>query len=147
MTNRSLSLLAGIGIGVGLMYLLDPQAGPQRRVQLRDRSLRLSRNTRDFVGRAKDDIRERARGAVQEVRSRFGHTDGNGGYGDPTQSRPTNEWRRAGWTPGLQILAGSAGAAALAIGAATAAKRIRDRREEESYDGVGSMASESMVTP
>ena len=36
--SRNLLFLSGLGVGLGLMYLLDPNQGARRRALLRDRS-------------------------------------------------------------------------------------------------------------
>ncbi len=41
--QSKLGLIAGIGVGCGLMFFLDPAKGKQRRAQVRDRAKRTSR--------------------------------------------------------------------------------------------------------
>jgi gas vesicle protein len=43
MQSKLVGLMAGIGLGTCLMYLLDPDRGKQRRAQVRDRAKRTSR--------------------------------------------------------------------------------------------------------
>jgi hypothetical protein len=42
-----IALIAGVGLGSGLMYLFDPDRGKQRRSLVRDRAKRTSR----YIGR------------------------------------------------------------------------------------------------
>jgi osmotically-inducible protein OsmY len=69
------ALLAGLGIGAALMYLLDPDRGARRRSLIRDKAARASRVTgRELVERAQD-VKNRARGQVAELRDRLGAGD------------------------------------------------------------------------
>jgi hypothetical protein len=43
--NRELAFGAGLGVGTGLMYVLDPQQGKRRRALLRDKLVWLQRKT------------------------------------------------------------------------------------------------------
>ena len=65
------SLLVGAGAGAGLMYLLDPELGNRRRALVRDQLVRARHLTGDAVEATSRDVRNRARGAVAELRSRF----------------------------------------------------------------------------
>lgn len=60
--NRIVTLLAGAGVGVGLLYLLDPTAGARRRALARDQAVAALHRTQDFLGKAGRDMRHRARG-------------------------------------------------------------------------------------
>ena len=69
------ALLAGLGIGAALMYLLDPGRGARRRSLIRDKAARASRATgRELIERAQD-MKNRAQGHVAELRGRFGGDD------------------------------------------------------------------------
>lgn len=69
--NRSLSLLAGIGIGAALMYFLDPSRGARRRNMTIDRAASTLRSR----GRNAMSVAQRARnhiaGSAAELQSRF----------------------------------------------------------------------------
>ena len=60
--NRIVTLLAGAGVGAGLLYLLDPNAGARRRALARDQAVSALHRTQDFLGKAGRDMRHRARG-------------------------------------------------------------------------------------
>jgi osmotically-inducible protein OsmY len=65
------ALLAGLGIGAALMYLLDPDRGARRRSLIRDKAGRASRVAgREIVERA-HDVKNRAQGQFAELRGRF----------------------------------------------------------------------------
>ena len=55
--KRSLALM---GIGAGLMYLLDPELGPVRRSMLRDRFQELLPQTNDALAHKASEVAERA---------------------------------------------------------------------------------------
>jgi osmotically-inducible protein OsmY len=69
--NKGLTFAAGLGIGTGLMYLLDPDRGRRRRALLRDKCALAARKTEEaFEGTARD-LRNRTQGIVSELQSRF----------------------------------------------------------------------------
>jgi len=69
------ALLAGLGIGAALMYLLDPARGARRRSLIRDKAARASRMTgRELIERAQD-AKNRARGQVAQLRGRLAGDD------------------------------------------------------------------------
>jgi osmotically-inducible protein OsmY len=69
--NKRLALLAGVGVGAGVMFLLDPDRGKRRRALLRDKAIHLSRVGGCAVGKISRDIRNRAIGAASEIRARL----------------------------------------------------------------------------
>src|SRR2546423_7524759 len=69
MMNRGLTLIGGIGLGAGLMYVLDPDRGRRRRALVRDKVARVINKTRDATGKTLRDTRHRARGLVAGARS------------------------------------------------------------------------------
>lgn len=66
--NKS-GLLAGLGLGAALMYLLDPGRGGRRRAQFRDKFIRGFRVGRREVISHAADIRNRAMGTLAEVKA------------------------------------------------------------------------------
>src|SRR5947209_8543715 len=48
--NRGITLIGGLGLGAGLMYLLDPERGRRRRTLLRDRLVSLGREAGNVPG-------------------------------------------------------------------------------------------------
>ena len=48
---QTLWLLGGLGLGAGLMYLLDPQQGEERRDRVREYAVDYGRQTGDYCGR------------------------------------------------------------------------------------------------
>ena len=54
--------LLGAGIGMTLMYLLDPARGARRRSLIRDKMVRVSRKTRDAAGATARDMANRTAG-------------------------------------------------------------------------------------
>src|SRR4051794_37765103 len=60
--NDTLKLLAGVGLGAGLMYAFDPQLGRRRRAQARDKAVRLAHEARDAAGTVARDMKNRAKG-------------------------------------------------------------------------------------
>ena len=69
--NRSLSLLAGIGIGAALMYFLDPDRGARRRNMTIDRAASTLRSRGRSVLSAAQHARNHLAGGAAELQSRF----------------------------------------------------------------------------
>lgn len=63
------SLLAGVGVGAGLSYFLDPDRGARRRARMRDRVAHSATLTRRAVGTTSRDARHRLHGTAASVRS------------------------------------------------------------------------------
>jgi uncharacterized membrane protein len=72
--NPAATMLVGLGVGAGLMYLIDPQGGNRRRAILRDEVKRGLHKAGDAADATLRDLRNRARGVAAEARSRLaGH--------------------------------------------------------------------------
>ena len=69
--TQSLLMLGCAGLGVGLMYLLDPSVGTRRRAQLRDKARAYWRTTGRRIGQTARDLRNRTRGLVSEARTQL----------------------------------------------------------------------------
>lgn len=70
--NTGLTLLAGIAIGAGLMYLFDPEHGGRRRALLRDKLMSLSNDATEALGKTSRDLRSRAQGVIAETTKAMG---------------------------------------------------------------------------
>jgi osmotically-inducible protein OsmY len=76
--NKGVTIASGIGalgLGAGLMYLLDPDRGNRRRALIRDQAVHLAHKTSDALGTAATDISNRVRGLVAETQARFRHEE------------------------------------------------------------------------
>ena len=69
--NKGLTFGAGLGLGTGLMYLLDPDRGRRRRALLRDKGVWAARKTGDCIEVTAHDLRNRTQGIVTELQSHF----------------------------------------------------------------------------
>ncbi len=69
--SRTGALLAGLGLGAALMYVLDPTRGARRRALLRDQANSALRTGRREFHRRAEDLKHRAEGAVAELRGRL----------------------------------------------------------------------------
>ena len=67
--RKEILVAGGVGIGLGLMYVLDPERGKRRRAMLRDRTTHLLRSTRVTLGKKAQDLGNRARGLAAEART------------------------------------------------------------------------------
>lgn len=69
--NKGLTFGAGLGLGTGIMYLLDPDRGKRRRALLRDKFAWAARKTGDGLGVTARDLRNRSQGLITDIQSRF----------------------------------------------------------------------------
>lgn len=69
--HRGLAFGTGVGIGTGLMFLLDPNQGKRRRALLRDKCYWAARKTGEGMEITARDVRNRTQGLVSDVQSRF----------------------------------------------------------------------------
>lgn len=69
--NRGLTFGVGLGIGTGMMYLLDPDRGRRRRALLRDKCVSATRKTGEGIETAARDLSNRARGIATSIQSVF----------------------------------------------------------------------------
>jgi len=65
----TLALLTGLGVGAALMYLFDPERGNRRRSLIRDKAVKLNRQTTEAVQGRTKDLSNRARGMAHELKS------------------------------------------------------------------------------
>ena len=70
------ALLAGIGTGALVMYLLDPDRGNRRRALIRDKMVKLNRQTQEAVSGTVKDMSNRAKGMLHEAKSAFEPNEG-----------------------------------------------------------------------
>lgn len=66
-----LALLGGVGLGAGLMYLLDPEGGGRRRALARDRAVHGYKVGSQFLRKASIDVSNRSRGLAAQINSRL----------------------------------------------------------------------------
>jgi osmotically-inducible protein OsmY len=69
--STGLLILGGIGLGLGLMYLLDPAIGRRQRALVRDRARGYWHRTEDLLGKTARQTQSRARGVVSGARQRL----------------------------------------------------------------------------
>jgi osmotically-inducible protein OsmY len=67
--NKVLKVVGAIGLGAGLMYLLDPDRGKRRRALLRNKAEHATRIAADVAGKTRRDVRNHLRGVFAEVQS------------------------------------------------------------------------------
>ena len=71
--HQNMAVLAGAGLGAGVMYLFDPGRGKRRRALIRDQIGHLTRQTSDVADTTVRDLGHHAQGAMAEVRSHLTH--------------------------------------------------------------------------
>jgi CBS domain-containing protein len=78
-----LPAMIGIGLGAGLMYLLDPNSGRRRRAKARDKAYSWSKTAAEEANRKARHIGNRAAGLMAEARSTFAKKDDDATAGVP----------------------------------------------------------------
>ncbi|MCI0338784.1 MAG: SRPBCC family protein [Acidobacteria bacterium] len=68
-------ILMGLGLGAGLMYMLDPNRGKRRRAQVRDKVVYTLNVADKAIGKASRDLNNRLAGLEAEVKSIFRSED------------------------------------------------------------------------
>jgi len=69
--KKAWAVLGGLGLGAGLMYILDPSAGQRRRKALADQAGARGRRSAGALESASRDLANHARGIVAEARAAF----------------------------------------------------------------------------
>ena len=70
--NRGLGFIGAVGLGAGLMYVLDPDRGKRRRARIRDKAIHAFKRAECALDATSRDIRNRAQGLFAEARSLMG---------------------------------------------------------------------------
>src|SRR5918992_2912051 len=70
-SDSGLGVVGAFGLGVALMYFLDPGRGARRRALVRDKIVHALRKTEDAAETTGRDLRNRAKGLAAEIRNRF----------------------------------------------------------------------------
>jgi hypothetical protein len=69
--NKGLTFAAGLGIGTGVMFLLDPDRGKRRRALVRDKFVLATRKTGEAIEVTARDLNNRALGIASSIQSKF----------------------------------------------------------------------------
>jgi hypothetical protein len=75
LNRQQWTLVSGLGMGAGLMYLLDPQAGGRRRALVRDKAVSAYSSGSDVVRKTSRDLGNRSKGLAAGVRSKLKKDD------------------------------------------------------------------------
>ena len=70
--DKRIAFFTGLGVGAGVMYMLDPDRGKRRRALVRDQMIHVSNTSREALRKASRDLRNRAVGVVAETKALFG---------------------------------------------------------------------------
>lgn len=69
--RNDVALFAGVALGAGTMFLLDPDRGARRRALIRDKAARAANKTTDGLEAMTRDVANRTRGVAANLRARF----------------------------------------------------------------------------
>jgi osmotically-inducible protein OsmY len=73
--GKGFVMLGGLGVGLGLMYMFDPNSGSRRRALLRDKARSYWYSTGNVISKKVRDTQNRARGRLMETRQWFSRTE------------------------------------------------------------------------
>jgi len=83
------AILSGLGIGAALMYFFDPEGGGRRRALVRDKAVKLNRQTRETLEGTAKDLSNRTKGLVHDFKE-----------GMNLNQQEQNQEPAAGWSDG-----------------------------------------------
>ncbi len=90
--NKAAAMITGVGLGMALMYVFDPDRGRRRRALMKDKAVGMAHDVSDAVGSRGRDLSNRAQGLMHEVKDLLPHTDPNARSDDrkqPSTGTPT----------------------------------------------------------
>jgi uncharacterized membrane protein len=106
--ERQEQLIGGIILGVGIMYLLDPDRGARRRSLLRDQLVHAGSKLGEGLSATARDTRNRAVGTAAELRSRFQDDQADNEVTGPARGQKP-DLLQENWAPATRLVAGSVG--------------------------------------
>ena len=71
MTKQQWTLLSGLGLGAGLMFLLDPDKGRRRRALVRDKAVHYGKVTAAEAARHLQHLSNKTHGLAAEVKGKL----------------------------------------------------------------------------
>ncbi len=102
--NNTGMLLTGMGIGAGLMYILDPDRGRRRRALARDKAVSTWNRSERYVGKVSRDVANRTRGLAHEAKRAIA-----GEESEERQHRMAPDILSENWSPATRVLAAALG--------------------------------------
>jgi hypothetical protein len=102
--NKTGMLLTGMGIGAGLMYILDPDRGRRRRALARDKAVRTWNRSERYVGKVSRDLANRTRGLAHETKRAI-----TGEEHDEGERKTAPDLRNENWSPATRVVAAALG--------------------------------------
>jgi hypothetical protein len=135
--RRTLMFLSGLGLGAGLMYLLDPDSGSTRRARARDGAVQLGRRTGSLVRDKGNEVGHRLRERFTDLTHRIGrHAEPDAAEVDAAEELREPAHRSWKMMTGVGVGVGAAG-----LAAATAYRRRARAREDARMDGNSLMST------
>jgi hypothetical protein len=101
--NKALMALTGVGVGAGLMYILDPDRGRRRRALARDKAASTWNRSEKYLGKMSHDLANRSRGLAHDAKAALAGERREPGDGTGRPHGGEN------WSPATRILASALG--------------------------------------
>jgi hypothetical protein len=134
LNKQQLSLVSGLGLGAGLMYLLDPQGGRGRRTAVKDKTSQALSTSGSAIRKTSQSLGSRSRDLAAGVRSKLSRNGSDSANAEGVQALESNLDSQGSQSQGkletirkwggsaVRVLAGTAGA-----GLAVAGAKRRDK--------------------
>lgn len=92
MTKQQWTLLSGLGLGAGLMFLLDPERGRRRRALVRDKAVHYGKVTQRKLRGTSKHLSNKTHGLAAEVKGKLERPEERlePGFG-PTEAPPFSQ--------------------------------------------------------
>lgn len=113
-TTTAAATAAGLALGAGLMFFLDPRSGRRRRALLTDQLNRRGRQSIEFARKTRVDAQNRVRGLAHRSRSALHRESADG--------EPLPEFLQDNWAPAPRVFAGIVGLGLVASGGLAAGR-------------------------
>lgn len=102
--NKAGYLFTGMGIGAGVMFILDPNRGRRRRALVRDKAVSAWHHSEDFAGKVGRDLANRSRGVYYETKAAVAGKDRN-----PVHEHKDQPTVRENWSAATRVIASAIG--------------------------------------
>jgi hypothetical protein len=102
--NKTGYFLAGMGIGAGVMFILDPDRGRRRRALVRDKAVSAWHQSERFAGKVSRDMANRSRGLYHETRAAITRKERS-----PEHKHSEAPLIRENWSPATRVIASAIG--------------------------------------
>jgi hypothetical protein len=102
--NKAGYLFAGMGIGAGVMFILDPDRGRRRRALVRDKAVSTWNQSEQYAEKMARDLANRSRGVYYETKAAMTGKERN-----PVHEHSDRSASPETWSPATRLIASAMG--------------------------------------